>query len=324
MQSPSFFELEVHIPNTDYSFSIEKDSKHSHYFVLSPRQIAGRRGCVVISFDPLPDADADEENKFATLQSIYYEDKCAGKKMLRPLDPKKGTRSMILGALHAFKYLAHTKNMWPHLTTFILTDESTYKCAHSFKKIEIETFATDLLTGDQTYYERHLNAKLVSNVARISKAGLRQRMMTIVDVNGIIFWKEIEKISIEEVLLTNKQKRWMQTFSKDIIELLDEMKLLKRTWQEFFLECRDICGCDFYACCSRQIVRYFAIEKLRGAAYVVKMDELPGSHLKNTMVKDVIKVNLHLRGGKGEDDSLTFLHGLFVRALSAMHKRKTT
>jgi len=143
------YHIKVVLPNTKYFFDVEfkKDNDNVMWASIEQNQ-HNKQACVLISFDPIAN-HLERDNDVATIHALYFNTQCG---TIQPIEPKKGTRAMLLGALHTLKYIAQTKKKWPHLKVFHLSDESTYKCSPKFKN-EIHTFATDLLTGDQTYYE---------------------------------------------------------------------------------------------------------------------------------------------------------------------------
>ena len=276
------------------------EEPHLMWLYLAPRRVPeARKGCVTISFDPKPTRRSlrDGEGRAAILQSLYFDGRCSVADD-PPLDPKHGTRAMLLGAVHVFRHLVRT--WWPHVTELHLSDESTFKCAPRFGN-KIRTYATDLLTGDLTYYERHLGASLSSSSARERRAEVRRRITSPVDATGADFWSSMSSPSTP---WDRRQERWMKENGAAVVELLDAVRAAGGTWQDFFGEVRAKYGCDMYACCSEQLVTFFKMSRLMGAGYEVKLDDLRGastvaSSADASATDRRIHTTVHAGGGGG-------------------------
>ena len=140
-------------------------------------------------------------------------------------------------------------------------------------------------------------------------------MLKKVNMSGQIFWNNIEDLS-KSVGLDRRQIKWMSLFSKDIIEIIDEANCQDRTWQDAFREIKDICNCDFYACCSQQLIKFIKMGGLLGALYFVKMENLSGSSLRKTMIQDTLTINLPQLGGSRNN------FNLYNKAFDSMINKK--
>lgn len=250
-----------------------QEEPHLMWLYLAPLRVPEeRKGCVTISFDPKPTRQSLREDvgKQAILQSLYFDGRCSVADD-PPLDPKHGTRAMLSGAVHVFRHLVRT--WWPHVTELHLADESTYKCEPRFGN-KIRTYATDLLTGDLTYYERHLGASPTMSRVRQRRSEVRRRITAPVDATGEAFWAAM---AAPPTPWDRRQERWMAAHGDEVMELLDSTRETGKTWQDFFEEVRARYGCDLYACCADQLVTFFGMSRLTGASYSVVLDDLRGA-----------------------------------------------
>lgn len=252
---------------------VEEENRHTMWMYIAPRKVPEeRKGCVTISFDPRPSRGSltNGYGRQAVLQSLYFDGRCSAYDD-PPLDPKQGTRAMLLGAIHVFRYLV--RHWWPHVTILTMSDQSTYKCKPKFEN-KIRTFATDLLTGDLTYYERHLGATMESPANRSIRRGVRMRMTSPIDRNGHDFG---EAMTLQIQARTRAQERWVSQHADEMKYLLDQMRSTGHSWQEYFTEIKRRFGCEMYACCAENLVTFFGMSVLMGAVYSVELDRVSGT-----------------------------------------------
>lgn len=311
MSKPSrSYLIRVHFPRSEggtsqtYRFDavLEKEDNHTTWLYLAPRRVPEHRiGCVAISFDPSPTQRSMKhgEGAAAILQSLYFDGRCSAIDD-PPLDPKTGTRAMLLvlpGAVLAFRHMARL--WWPHIVELHLSDQSTYKCMPQFKN-EILTHSTDLLTGDSTYYERHLGAHLESPAAIDRRVDIRRRMLSPIDASGSVFWTTMKS---PDIMIDPQQQEWLDANGNTIVRLLDSVRERGQTWQDFFLEIRARYGCIMYACCSKQISSFFGMSRLMGAEYRVRLDAIKGSERATTTMEPVnrrqLGIDVTVSGGSG-------------------------
>ena len=318
--------LNVSVPNdngtsnTHFIFDvlIHQANKHTVFMTLGPVPVTSTcHKCVFIEFDPFPTQN-DDLGHVATIQLFCFSERCGKEK---PLEPKRGARSMLLGALYALLHLAHNEQRWPHLNTFSLNDESDYKCKLSnlpaAKQYPINTFATDLLTQNTTYYQRHLNAHLSSVQANTELKEVRKIITGPVSLKGFDFLKQLNHIMMTESgMRPNKeQSDWMTSNSVHLIQIFDDAFNRGECWESAFKHVQAQFGCKMYACCFEQLIIFFNMFRLKGASYEVHAKELPGYGQVKTSLKDS-SINVALVGGKS-NTNINILHNkLFSKRYS--------
>lgn len=197
------------------------------------------------------------------------------------LERKRGTRAMMLGACHALMAVARQKG-WIHLTTFHITDESTFSCPPISNKVR--TYGADVLLQDRTYYERHLNALPLSRLVQNAADAARARMREAVDMDGRSFVDAMLAYQLP------KYTAWLVAHADEIESAVQDAFDARRTWRELFTSLGDGFGCEFFACCGEQLSTMFALGRLMGAAYGVTFADVPGG--RQTTTPDSIHVQL--------------------------------
>ena len=316
------FALEVEAVQKTLRFDavLQREGPRTMWLALSPGKVPEEpRGCVLLMFDPSTGGDP-----VVQLASVYFDGKCAvgdGPE----LEQKTGTRSMLKGALLALRHLAKVERRWPHLGEIHLDDESTFRCRPEFSDAKIKTFATDLLVGDRTYYERHLNATLSSAAAHADRVAARGRIQSPIDVDGTTFWRHMTPTSlggVAPVVLSRKQIRWIKAYGHLIVKFVDDVREAGGTWEDAFESIKDWCECEMFACCAEQLVRFFKLSRLMGALYTVKIDELPEAETSVVTRPEPRVVHVKLsRGGGGPKRDRAF-RTLRCRAHSAHARRQ--
>lgn len=311
------FTLEVETPTDKvirFDAVLQSEGPTTMWLILAPNKVPEEpRGCVLIMFDPSVGGDP-----VVQLASVYFDGKCAVGDGAE-LQQKIGTRAMLRGALLALRHIAKIEQKWPHLNEIHLDDESTFRCRPEFADVKIKTFATDLLAGDRTYYERHLNASLFSATAHRDRIEARKRIQSPIDVDGTTFWNRMLPTNLggsAQVVLSRKQIGWMKAYGDLIVQFIDDMRDAGGTWEDAFGSIKDWCDCEMFACCAEQLVRFFRLTRMMGALYTVKLDDLPSATVTYPD-SDSIRVKL-TRGGGARDRSNS---RLLCRAFTAHMKR---
>lgn len=256
-------------PSKRYTFDVEvkHEDANTCYLTLAPRRVPHeRRGCVVMRFDPSVGSD----DPAVVILAVAHDDRCSAPGT-PPLEKKYGTRAMMLGAAHAMVFLARDEGRWPHLRSFQLDDESTFRCDHPVPGKKVVTFAADLLSRDRTYYERHLNAELLNPAAASSRSSAIRRVKEPVDMNG----DEFVSVLIQGVMNGATESDWISRHSKQIAALVDAHMADSLSWRILIRALSDRYGCAFFACCTRQLIDFFRMNRMVGASYGVRFEDLP-------------------------------------------------
>ena len=296
--------LNVSLPNenetfTNFTFDVllHHINENVMYMTLGPVPVSRTcQKCVFIEFDPSPDKD-DDLGHMATIQSYCFNAKCT-RSGTRPLEPKSGSRSMLLGALYALLHLAHKEKRWLHLTTFSLNDESDYKCKLNAagKEYNINTFATDLLTQGTTYYQRYLNAELSASRARKTCKNARKTILSPVPLSGHEFLNQLQGLVNPDHILDEEQVQWMHSNSSSLKYIFDDAKQKGNSWETAFKHVQSMFACKMYACCFEQLIIFFNLLSLKGASYEVYYKNLPGYKTK-VVARNTQSIDVVLSGG---------------------------
>jgi len=317
--------LKVELPNTDgisfttFTFDIllHQENENVIFMTLGPVPVSATcQKCVFLEFDPKPDDD-DDLGHIAIIQLFCFNEKCT-KKGTQPLEPKNGSRSMLLGAMYALLHLAHKEKRWPHLTKFVLNDESDYKCklTPSGPEYIINTFATDLLTQDKTYYQRHLNANLSAIRARKALMTVRAKITSQVSLSGSEFFKELKRLTTIGYKPNAEQTTWINSNISSLIKIFDDAKNAGESWETAFKVVQHRFSCKMYACFYEQLIVFFNLHYLKGASYEVGVKDLPGyGKVKTRFNKNSIHV---LLSGGGRSN----IYPLYYKLYAKMYRPK--
>ena len=245
----------------EYVFDMELHAIDNHLarFLLAPRRIPGERdGCVVLEWDP----DPTTSDGSVHIASIVHNSHCSSSS--KSLEKKYGTRAMVLGSLNAMKAIAADR--WPFLSTFFLQDEATFNCPPLEKSVR--TFAVDLLIGDMTYYERHLDVHPDRDLVRFAKERMLRR------VHGKIPTKlEFSKV-FEDFLSGSARDEEKIAFLNENYVNISTSYGYAPTWRSFFIEMHRTYGCSFFAACGASLIDMFEMRPLLGAGWVVEFSKL--------------------------------------------------
>ena len=301
------FTLNVKIPNengisfTSFTFDVllHHITKNRIYMTLGPVPVSATcQKCVFIEFDPDP-LPSDESGNTAVIELFCFNANCT-KAGTSPLEPKIGSRSMLLGALYALNHLAQKERRWTHLTKFAMNDESDYTCKLNplGQDYTIRTFSTDLLTQSKTYYERHLNATFSEKRAKRAASDARKLIMSPISLSGLQFLKTLNSLITPDDPPNKEQEMWMSLQTPLLIAVFDNERSTGGTWETAFKTIQKQFGCKMYACCSKPILIYFDLLPLLGASYEVKIKNLPGfKSVLTEYVQTMNDINIILSGG---------------------------
>ena len=275
--------LFVRFEDKEYKFDIELHEEDGIYsLLLAPRRVLGDlKGCVVMEWG----MDDDRVN----IANIVHNESCSARNVA-PMEKKYGTRAMMLGSTHAMILIA--KERFPHLNSFVLQDEATYKCLPL--EIKNRTFASDLLLRDDTYYERHLNMEPVLQRIKDAKQAILSRVHARISRRKSFesFWKSLTDKRDDEL----EKLLWLLENKIGIREDYDSSD----TWRNFFIRMHQKHSCSFFAACGNQLIRIFHMSSMLGKQYIVNFEDLP-----NLSNKDQTgEISLVPQSGGGGDSKL--------------------
>jgi hypothetical protein len=266
-----FFALEVNDP-TDGSVMqfdvMEKRYDPTRYELVVAPSVGS--GCVLMLFDPTP-RNADT---VVIIEAIKYDKRCTSAGT-PPMPRKYGTRTMMLGAMHAMMFRAAQR--YPHLAEFQLQDEAKYPCPDLAPDATVKTFATDLLLDGRTYYERHIGMlPIESRVANIAD-GVRARMRTPIDMPFDDFWDALTVPSADrgDIWRPSEHYTWLESRKPELKQMYEQSRSDGDTWHAFFSRVHSRWNCAFFATCWWRLCQLFGMQRIVGATYRVAFEDVP-------------------------------------------------
>jgi len=169
-----------------------------------------------LSLPPCVEVHAYSRYPIATLANVEYGAKCGRYGLQRELEPGLDTRMMVEIAMDT------TLTMFPHVTSFHLSDFSAKWCPPLRSKIRLDTLG--LLTKGTSWYERSFGARL----ERASVAEQWTRLKILfgqgVDVTSEEFHQVVnalhyrssveERLQLDAVLENTRDLTWHNMFSR--------------------------------------------------------------------------------------------------------------
>lgn len=237
---------------------------HRRSFVVAPRI---GHGCVLMFLDP-------QDDPVVVIEAVKYDTQYTAEGT-PPLPRKYGTRSMLLGAMHALMRLAARR--YPHLREFHLADEASYPCAMLAPNARVKTFATDLLLDGRTYYERHLNVRLLHPVIAGIADRVRQRVTLHMDLTWDAFWAALvaPRPHGGDVERPPEHLAWLDGHRQALERMYARHYSREHSWRLFFQRVHARWGCRFFACCWWRLCVVFEMTRLAGAVWRVAFDDVP-------------------------------------------------
>lgn len=227
--------------------------------MVAPRALRGK-GCVLMLFDP----DPADEDPAVVIEAVNYDARCTADDT-PDLVRKYGTRSMVLGAMHAV--MRRAARAYPHLSEFQLADEASYPCAQ-LPPHRVKTYATDLLLFDRTYYERHLGVALAKPRDLRVAEEVRRRVRGPIDLTFDAFWSAVATATDAQ---PPELGAWLEARRAAVQRLFEGAA----TWRAFFQRAHARWNCAFFAACWYQLCGLFGMRSLLGALYRVAFKDVP-------------------------------------------------
>lgn len=257
-------------------------------------------------FDPSPKGDPA-----VVISAVAHDAKCSASGT-PPLERKYGTRAMMLGTVHATMFLARSR--WPHLRRFELSDESTFACDAVSQKVR--TFAVDLLLRDDTYYERHLNARPVREVVAWTAREVVRKSSEPVDAQE---WRDcVHAMPVYDPQLAS----WVSANGRGVSALVDLHARSGSSWRALFTALSDAYGCAFFASYLDPLIEMFGMQRLLGASYSVEFADVPRADVASEDAGGVVRVFLPaVSGGGGAPNQLGLRKRMAILRARAIRDR---